>query len=139
MGLTIELWNRGMLWDKLLGVSWLPLMQINHSLPGRVIKKLVLKLKQKMAIKINIMYEKTKKKDDENDICISLDSELCLRDGCIVGTQVPTGIYYESSVLFCSLSAQHKYSSKRILACIRVKKANQKYFSILYFVLWDWG
>jgi hypothetical protein len=26
-----------MLWDKLLGVSWLPLMQINHSLPSRVI------------------------------------------------------------------------------------------------------
>jgi len=37
IGLTIELWNRGMLWDKLLGVSWLPLMQINHSLPSRVI------------------------------------------------------------------------------------------------------
>jgi hypothetical protein len=36
LGLTIELWNRGILWDKLLGVSWLPLMQINHSLPNRV-------------------------------------------------------------------------------------------------------
>ncbi len=30
-------------------------------------------------------------KDDDNDIQISLDSELCLRDGQIVGTQVPTG------------------------------------------------
>lgn len=25
MGLTIELWSRGMLWDKLLGLHWLPL------------------------------------------------------------------------------------------------------------------
>lgn len=30
-GLTVELWNRGMLWDKLLGVHWLRLINIKHS------------------------------------------------------------------------------------------------------------
>ena len=30
-GLTVELWNKGMLWDKLLGTHWLPLMSIHHS------------------------------------------------------------------------------------------------------------
>ena len=30
-GLIIELWNKGMLWDKLIGTHWLPLMSIKHS------------------------------------------------------------------------------------------------------------
>ncbi|XP_023933591.1 protein unc-13 homolog B isoform X4 [Lingula anatina] len=30
-GLIIELWNKGMLWDKLMGTHWLPLMKIPHS------------------------------------------------------------------------------------------------------------
>ncbi|CAF1087622.1 unnamed protein product [Brachionus calyciflorus] len=63
-GVTIELWNRGMLWDKLLGLYWLPLFQINHS---------------------NIQNDET------NDLKISLDSELCLEEGKIIGTQHPTG------------------------------------------------
>ena len=29
-GLSIELWNRGMSWDKLLGVSWLPFTKIKY-------------------------------------------------------------------------------------------------------------
>ena len=52
-----------MLWDKLLGVYWLSLGNINHS---------------------------NSPKDDENDIRILLDSELCLKDGKIIGTQHPT-------------------------------------------------
>ena len=31
MGLIIELWNKGMLWDKLIGTHWLPLITIKHS------------------------------------------------------------------------------------------------------------
>ena len=30
-GLIVELWNKGMLWDKLLGTHWLPLMSVHHS------------------------------------------------------------------------------------------------------------
>ena len=30
-GLIIELWTKGMLWDKLLGTHWLPLRNIKHS------------------------------------------------------------------------------------------------------------
>ena len=30
-GLIIELWNKGMLWDKLIGTHWLPLMSVKHS------------------------------------------------------------------------------------------------------------
>ena len=30
-GLIVELWNKGMLWDKLMGLHWLPLTKIHHS------------------------------------------------------------------------------------------------------------
>ena len=30
-GLVIELWNKGMLWDKIIGTYWLPLLSIPHS------------------------------------------------------------------------------------------------------------
>lgn len=30
-GLVIELWNKGMLWDKLIGTHWLPLISVKHS------------------------------------------------------------------------------------------------------------
>jgi hypothetical protein len=30
-GLSVELWNKGMLWDKLMGTHWLPLVNIRHS------------------------------------------------------------------------------------------------------------
>jgi hypothetical protein len=63
-GLTIELWNRGILWDNLLGLHWLPLVNVNHS---------------------NVDH------DQSNEVSISLDSELCLRDGKIIGTQIATG------------------------------------------------
>ena len=30
-GLIVELWNKGMLWDKLIGTHWLPLLGVKHS------------------------------------------------------------------------------------------------------------
>ena len=30
-GLVVELWNKGMLWDKLIGTHWLPLIGVKHS------------------------------------------------------------------------------------------------------------
>ena len=30
-GLVIELWNKGLLWDKLLGCHWIPLMSIQFA------------------------------------------------------------------------------------------------------------
>lgn len=68
MGLTIELWNRGMVWDKLLGIHWLPLGNIYRSRATNV-------------------YEL------DNDLRVSLDSELSLKDGKIICTQTPTGHY----------------------------------------------
>ena len=35
-GLIIELWNKGMLWDKLIGTHWLPLMGVKHSNQVRI-------------------------------------------------------------------------------------------------------
>ena len=52
------------MWDNLLGLHWLPLGNIKHSNVDR---------------------------SDYNDISISLDSELCLHDNQIYGTQIPTG------------------------------------------------
>lgn len=31
IGLIIEVWNKGMIWDKLLGSQWLPLMHIQYA------------------------------------------------------------------------------------------------------------
>lgn len=53
-----------MLWDNLLGLYWLPLFQIRT---------------------LNCSNEQS------NDLEIPLDSELCLQDGNIVGTQLNTG------------------------------------------------
>ncbi|CAL1285882.1 unnamed protein product, partial [Larinioides sclopetarius] len=61
IGLIIEVWNKGMLWDKLLGLQWLPLTRIKYT---------------------NEMGEGQ---------WLSLDQELVMQDGEIVGTKVPTG------------------------------------------------
>ncbi|OWA53456.1 Phorbol ester/diacylglycerol-binding protein unc-13 [Hypsibius exemplaris] len=60
-GLVIELWNKGMLWDKLIGTYWFPLFSIPHSAcegPGK---------------------------------WIFLDAEFNLQNGEIVGTHLPSG------------------------------------------------
>jgi len=31
VGLAVELWNKGMLWDKLMGTHWLPLTTVKQS------------------------------------------------------------------------------------------------------------
>ncbi|KAH8041357.1 hypothetical protein HPB51_014638 [Rhipicephalus microplus] len=60
-GLVIEVWNKGMLWDKLIGCQWLPLMGIQYATEVGEGKWL------------------------------SLDSELILADGEVRGTKNPTG------------------------------------------------
>ncbi|XP_077515801.1 protein unc-13 homolog B-like isoform X10 [Amblyomma americanum] len=60
-GLVIEVWNKGMLWDKLVGCQWLPLMGIQYATEVGEGKWL------------------------------SLDSELILADGEVRGTKNPTG------------------------------------------------
>lgn len=52
------------MWDNLLGLHWLPLTSIKTS---------------------------SNSLNESNDICVSLDSELCLREGQIIGTQGSTG------------------------------------------------
>ncbi|XP_023214439.1 protein unc-13 homolog A-like [Centruroides sculpturatus] len=60
-GLIIEVWNKGMLWDKLLGTQWLPLRLIQFS---------------------NEVGEGE---------WLSLDAELVMANGEVVGTKIPTG------------------------------------------------
>jgi hypothetical protein len=64
VGLTIELWNRSISWDNLLGLYWLPLKEINHS---------------------NVVHDKA------NNIKVLLDSELRISKGTVIGTQNSTG------------------------------------------------
>ncbi|GIY71958.1 hypothetical protein CDAR_47931 [Caerostris darwini] len=61
IGLIIEVWNKGMLWDKLLGLQWMPLTRIKYT---------------------NEMGEGQ---------WLSLDQDLVMQDGEVVGTKVPTG------------------------------------------------
>ncbi|XP_014671000.1 PREDICTED: phorbol ester/diacylglycerol-binding protein unc-13-like, partial [Priapulus caudatus] len=60
-GLIVELWNKGMLWDKLIGYHWLPLMKIPHS------------------------------NEEGEGRWLSLDAELVMKDGEVVGSHTPTG------------------------------------------------
>ncbi|XP_076336615.1 uncharacterized protein LOC143239442 [Tachypleus tridentatus] len=60
-GLIIEVWNKGMLWDKLMGSQWLPLMSVQYS---------------------NEVGEGQ---------WLSLDAELVMNEGDIIGTKTPTG------------------------------------------------
>ncbi|BFZ01542.1 hypothetical protein BsWGS_04581 [Bradybaena similaris] len=59
-GLIIEVWNKGMLWDKLLGLHWLPLRKIQHS------------------------------NEEGSGKWLTLDSELVINNGEVVGTHIPT-------------------------------------------------
>ncbi|XP_055956306.1 protein unc-13 homolog B isoform X3 [Patella vulgata] len=60
-GLIVEVWNKGMLWDKLLGLHWLPLTKIHHS------------------------------NQEGEGKWLSLDSELIIQNGEIMGTRLPSG------------------------------------------------
>ncbi|KAK7467968.1 hypothetical protein BaRGS_00036811, partial [Batillaria attramentaria] len=59
-GLIVELWNKGMLWDKLMGLHWLPLTKIHHS------------------------------NKEGKGRWLNLDQELVIQNGEIVGTQFHT-------------------------------------------------
>lgn len=60
-GLMVELWNKGVLWDKLIGVNYCPLTEIQYSaVPG-------------------------------NGKWLQIDQDLVTRNGQTVGTSNPTG------------------------------------------------
>ncbi|GIY65710.1 protein unc-13 homolog A [Caerostris extrusa] len=75
IGLIIEVWNKGMLWDKLLGLQWMPLTRIKYT---------------------NEMGEGQ---------WLSLDQDLVMQDGEVVGTKVPTGhsLLLEAHELPCDI------------------------------------
>ncbi|XP_025833551.1 protein unc-13 homolog A-like, partial [Agrilus planipennis] len=60
-GLLIEVWNKGMLWDRGVGYHYLPLHTVNFAA------------------------------EEGNGQWLSLDAELVMRDGEVVGTKNPTG------------------------------------------------
>ncbi|XP_052796789.1 protein unc-13 homolog A-like isoform X8 [Mya arenaria] len=60
-GMIIEVWNKGMLWDKLIGLHWLPLRSVHFS------------------------------NQEGEGKWMTLDSELIMQNGEIKGTRYPTG------------------------------------------------
>ena len=59
--MVLELWNKGMLWDKMLGVHFMPLMSVHYS---------------------NV---------EGSGKWLQIDQELETRNGEVVGTRGPTG------------------------------------------------
>ncbi|CAH0553608.1 unnamed protein product [Brassicogethes aeneus] len=60
-GLLIEVWSKGMIWDRALGYHWIPLQTVQYS------------------------------NDEGKGKWLSLEAELVMRDGEVVGTKMPTG------------------------------------------------
>ncbi|XP_017778411.1 PREDICTED: protein unc-13 homolog B isoform X14 [Nicrophorus vespilloides] len=60
-GLLIEVWSKGMIWDRAMGYHWLPLKGVQYS------------------------------NEEGGGQWLSLDAELVMRDGEVVGTKNPTG------------------------------------------------
>ncbi|XP_049820619.1 phorbol ester/diacylglycerol-binding protein unc-13 [Aethina tumida] len=60
-GLLIEVWSKGMIWDRALGYHWIPLQTVQYS------------------------------NDEGKGQWLSLEAELVMRDGEVVGTKMPTG------------------------------------------------
>ncbi|GLV31616.1 hypothetical protein CBL_07377 [Carabus blaptoides fortunei] len=60
-GLLIEVWSKGMIWDRAMGYHWIPLEGVQYA------------------------------NEDGNGQWLSLEGELEMRDGEVVGTKSPTG------------------------------------------------
>lgn len=86
-GLVIELWNRGMSWDKLLGLYWISLNQLltNNNTNNNN--------NDRHDISTNI----------SQSLCLTLDSELLIKDNLnIIGTKNPT-----NHVIYIDLRIEH--------------------------------
>ncbi|KAK9747205.1 C2 domain [Popillia japonica] len=60
-GLLIEVWSKGMIWDRAMGYHWIPLQGVQYS------------------------------NEEGSGQWLSLEAELVMRDGEVVGTKNPTG------------------------------------------------
>ncbi|KAF5304324.1 hypothetical protein FQA39_LY09703 [Lamprigera yunnana] len=60
-GLLIEVWSKGMIWDRAMGYNWVPLQTVLYA------------------------------NEEGSGQWLSLDAELVMRDGEVVGTKSPTG------------------------------------------------
>ncbi|CAH1101836.1 unnamed protein product, partial [Psylliodes chrysocephalus] len=60
-GLLIEVWSKGMIWDRAIGYHWIPLQTIQYS------------------------------NEEGNGQWCSLEAELVMREGEVIGTKMPTG------------------------------------------------
>ncbi|KAF7273044.1 hypothetical protein GWI33_014213, partial [Rhynchophorus ferrugineus] len=60
-GLLIEVWSKGMIWDRAMGYHWIPLQTVHYTI------------------------------EEGNGQWLSLDAELVMKDGEVVGTKMATG------------------------------------------------
>ena len=72
----IELWSKGMIWDKMLGATWLKLIDVQHGKP-----------------RVDPLTGQTSK-------WFGIDATVDMRGGIVVGTQYPTGHRVELEVYF---------------------------------------
>lgn len=83
-GLILELWNKGVLWDKLLGVYFAPLNTIQYSVSAGqgifILKSVIFNILFFLRI-----YNNFKGK------WLQIDQELEIKNGETIGTSRPTG------------------------------------------------
>nr|XP_022900512.1 protein unc-13 homolog B isoform X8 [Onthophagus taurus] len=74
-GLLIEVWSKGMLWDRALGYHWIPLQTVQYS----------------NELSLVDISDPAPYLQEGNGQWLSLEGELVMRDGEVVGTKCPTG------------------------------------------------
>ncbi|KAK0084890.1 hypothetical protein PV325_006190 [Microctonus aethiopoides] len=84
-GLLVEVWSKGMLWDRALGYHYIPLPSVVYA--NEFVQF------ERHYFRIIILFNCSTSFTDE-DGCgqwVSLDSELEMRESVVVGTKCPTG------------------------------------------------
>uniref|UniRef100_T1JP84 Uncharacterized protein n=1 Tax=Strigamia maritima TaxID=126957 RepID=T1JP84_STRMM len=98
VGLIVEVWHKGMLWDKFIGCVWIPLNTIQYSneLLRKKLKTTKIRASQTHTSNLEKLPEKLNILDDSRDIdgaglWLSLDAEFVMKEGVVAGTSGPTG------------------------------------------------
>ncbi|KAI9552024.1 hypothetical protein GHT06_022361 [Daphnia sinensis] len=108
-GLLIEVWNKGLIWDKAMGHYWLPLQQVPYS------------------------------NEEGVGQWMSLDAEQIMENGVVVGTRNPTGDYLlidcRFELPYAGLSEDSDYTSEVNYPLVQHHEANgsaSQYLSVAH-------